>query len=221
MGDSTDTHILLETINEGRTRAITHPLGIEVPVSVRRLEGITGTSNPTIQKSIRRMTDKGWILYEAPSDPNTRSKSIILLDSNPQTANSFIQGTSKNGTLYNPFSTLPFRDFHKLRWGKGRIGKSKALIMEKMFSEGIVAQRSHPDDFNLSEKAFDYHFRGLRKMKLVDRIDRGQYKLVNNFVQMIEHLKAFSGENAAEGKAHLRIQDQRNKYYGRSGRCGG
>ncbi len=217
MGDSTDAHIFLETINEGRTRAIVHPLGIEVPVSVRRLEVITGTSNPTIQKSIGRMTNKGWILYESSSDPNTRSKSIIVLDSNLQTTSNLIQGIDKNGTLYNPFSVLPFRDFHKLRWGKGRIGKSKALIMEKMFSEGLVARRSHPEDFNLSEKAFDYHFRGLRKMKLVDRIGRGQYKLVGNFIRRIEYIREFSGENAAEGKAHLRIEDQRNKYYGRSG----
>ncbi len=217
MGDSTDAHIFLETINEGRIRAIVHPLGIEVPVSVRRLQVITGTSNPTIQKSIRRMIDKGWILYEFPSDPNTRSKSIILLDSNLQTTSSVIQGMNNNGTLYNPFSVLPFRDFHKLRWGKGRIGKSKALIMEKIFSEGLVARRSHPEDFNLSKHAFDYHFRGLKKMKLVDRIGRGQYKLVDDFIRRIEYIRKFSGENAAEGNAHLRIQDQRNKYYGRSG----
>ncbi len=124
MGGFTDRDVIRALIEVGERYGKPHPEGVEVSISVRELAQRARVDRQTIQKSLERLGESGWV-ERSDRGRGTHSGSLVLLI-NDQEADSY-EWLEDDESGSDDLPAIPM-----FRWGKGKLGKMSKPILEKV-----------------------------------------------------------------------------------------
>lgn len=180
--------------------------GVKVYLSVRALADAAGVSRPTAIKALDRLRDKK-LVYRASEGSGTKAGALILrvtqaLTTQPRGGEGIDSG--------QPLSNI-LRELLRLRWGPGRLGKLRALLLE------LIARSGDLTLSELSEQTGRRPYNVRRALQLLEarrlvECFGENYRLVSEFAAVLDNELEVTGIKRAERLQRKRHAEQSKAY---------
>jgi len=183
--------------------------GLKVYVSVRALALAAGTSKKTAGKALDRLRGRK-LLHRASEGRGTKAGALILRVSEvTQEVDTQPQGgvSTDSGLLLRSY----LRELLRLRWGPGRIGKLRALLLE------VIAQTGETPLSVLSDRTGRRRYDVRRALVMAEaralvECSGDTYRLVPEFAAALDNELEASGIKLSERLDRQRYERQREAY---------
>jgi hypothetical protein len=190
-----------------------HPEGVTLSLDVRSWAQRAGTSKAAVSRHVRRSPLMRII------KPGRGKKSATVLFVDPKAIGHKVRHSSTAGlgleekTSRSVSPSALLTTLERLRWGPGRIGKSKAALLH------ALAECSSP--LSLAELAsrlgrkpasLRAPLRWLIEAELLERVSRGVYALPSDFARRIEDARELGREPEADRLQIARHAGQRDAF---------
>ncbi len=180
--------------------------GIKVYLSVRALAEAAGVSKRTAIKALDRLRDKK-LVYRASEGSGTKAGALILRVTQAFTTQPVGGEYKDSGELLSNH----LRELLRLRWGPGRVGKLRALLLE------IIARSGEATLSELSDRTGRRRYNVRRALKLLEarhlvECSGELYRLVPEFAVALDNELEATGIKRAERLQRARHADESVAY---------
>jgi hypothetical protein len=190
-----------------------HPEGLALSVDVRTWAQMAGTTHTSVRRFIGRTTlirvtrkgsgrRSGEFVFVAPGVDKGTTKGHRAFHSS-----SFEVGIERSGTP----SALT-RTLERLRWGPGRIGKSRAAILHTMVECGSLSRKELASKLGRKPESLRGPLKWLVEVGLLCRLGRGVYDVPDDLRERVEDAREIAGEPQADRLQIARHDRERDAY---------
>jgi hypothetical protein len=190
-----------------------HPEGITLSLDVRSWAQRAGTSAAAVSRHVRRSPLMRVIRR------GTGKKSATVLFVAPKALGHQLKHSSTRGVSieHEPFSSVAgsalTRTLEKLRWGPGRIGKSKAALLHALVDcDGPLSRAELASKLGRKPASLRAPLQWLTDNGLLERVARGVYALPSDFARRIEEAREIGREPEADRLQIARHAGQRDAF---------
>jgi len=208
-GGPTDRAVYAALLITARRHGRASRGGVKVYVSVRALALAAGVSRPTAMKALDRLRGRK-LVYRASEGRGTKAGALILRVA--QATQAFTTQPRKGVSVDSgqPLRSH-FRELLRLRWGPGRVGKLRALLLD------VIARTGEATLDGLSERTGRRRCDVRRSLKLLEaralvECAGETYRLVPEFSASLDRELEATGILRAEHLDHARYERQREAY---------
>jgi hypothetical protein len=198
-------------LEAARQHGVDHPDGIELSIDVRTWAQMAGTHAATVSRFIRRSP----LVRQLRRGSGRRSGSVVLLvpsEIGSQLQHSTTGGVSKERSVADrPL----FRTLYRLRWGPGRIGKSRAALLTKVVECPGILRSELAQRLGRKPASLKKPLKWLVDAGLLERTGWGRYDVTAIFSERLDDLRAAGGEPEADRLQILNHNRQREGYRNR------
>ena len=198
-------------LEAARQHGVDHPDGVELSIDVRTWAQMAGTHAATVSRYIRRSP----LIRQLRRGSGRRSGSVVLLV--PSEIGSQLQhSTTGGGSKDCSVADRPlFRTLYRLRWGPGRIGKSRAALLTKVVECPGVSRLELAQRLGRKPASLKKPLKWLVDAGLLERTGWGRYDVTAIFSERLDDLRAAGGEPEADRLQILNHSRQREGYRNR------
>jgi hypothetical protein len=194
-----------------------HPEGVTLSMDVRTWAQRAGTGRATVSRFIRRSPlvrvirrgsgrKSGAVLFVVPSEANAREAI------GHKVGHSSTRGVTKEHTT--PASVSPSalsRTLERLRWGPGRIGKSRAALLASVVEcSGVMTRSEIAASLGRKPESLRAPLRWLVDAGLLERVGHGVYALPADFARRVEDAREAGREPEADRLQIARHERERD-----------
>jgi hypothetical protein len=190
-----------------------HPEGVTLSMDVRSWAQRAGTSAATVSRAIRRSPLVRVI------ERGRGKKGATVLFVVPEVIGHQLQHSSSGGVSIEHTSSASVaasalsRTLEKLRWGAGRIGKSKAALLNALVECDVPLSRSElASKLGRKPASLRAPLRWLIDAELLERVSRGVYALPSDFARRVEDAREMGREPEADRLQIARHAREREAY---------
>jgi hypothetical protein len=190
-----------------------HPEGITLSLDVRSWAQRAGTSAAAVSRHVRRSSLMRIL------KPGRGKKSATVLFVVPESLGHYLQHSSTLGVSieHEPFSSVAgnalLTTLERLRWGPGRIGKSKAALLHALVEcDSSLSRAELASRLGRKPASLRAPLRWLTDTGLLERVARGVYALPSDFARRIEDARELGGEPEADRRQIARHAGQRDAF---------
>jgi hypothetical protein len=194
-----------------RQHGVDHPDGIELSLDVRTWAQMAGTHAATVSRFVHRSP----LVRQLRRGSGQRAGSVVLLL--PREIGGKLQhSTTEVGSREPSVADRPlFRTLYRLRWGPGRIGKSRAALLTKVVECPGVSRSELAHRLGRKPASLKKPLKWLIDAGLLVRTGWGRYDLTDGFAQRLDDLRVVGGEPEADRLQILKHNHQRDGYRNR------
>lgn len=203
-GGGTDRHVYIALLITAKRYGRLTRSGIKVSISVRELAHAAGTSQTTVRAALRRLA-RAQLVRRVSGGRGPKAGALLL--KLPQDLHTQPSG----GGFQDSVQTLSeyLRDLLRIRWGPGRIGKTKELYLELLLRLGSATPRElSPRAGNRRPDNIRRALRDLEARDLVECSD-GRYSLAPDFAHAL--LEALRADGVPDVEYRQREEDKRQR----------
>jgi hypothetical protein len=193
-----------------------HPDGVGLDIDVRTWALNAGCCAATVSKFIRRSPLVGYekrglgrkhstVVFKAPPKIGVQSK-------HSSTRGVSIEKTPPCSVYARPL----FRTLYRLRWGAGRIGKSRAALLTAVVECPGAARHELADRLGRKPDSLKKPLKWLTEASLLIRVGRGRYDVPEDFAKRIDDAREMAGEPLADRLQMARHERERDGYRNRT-----
>jgi hypothetical protein len=199
-----------------------HPQGATLSLDVRTWAQRAGTSRATVSRHIRRSP-----LMRVIRRGSGRRSAVVLFVAPSEAIGHYLRHSSSRGGSQENSATASVspsalsETLARLRWGPGRIGKSRAAIMHTLAECGEVGELSRAEiAARLGRKPASMRapLRWLVEAGLLERTRHGHYALPADFARRVEDARELGREPEADRLQIARHNRERDGYRNRLGK---
>jgi hypothetical protein len=190
-----------------------HPEGVTLSLDVRTWAQRAGTSKAAVSRHVRRSSLMRII------KPGRGKKSATVLFVTPKSLGHKVRHSSTRGVSieHEPFSSVSpsalLTMLERLRWGPGRIGKSKAALLHALAECSVPLSRAElASKLGRKPASLRAPIRWLIDAELLERVGRGVYGLPADFARRIEDAREIGREPEADRLQIARHAGQRDAF---------
>jgi hypothetical protein len=190
-----------------------HPEGVTLSLDVRSWAQRAGTSKAAVSRHVRRSPLMRVIRRGA------GKKSATVLFVTPKSLGHKVRHSSTGGvgleeeTSRSVSPSALLTTLERLRWGPGRIGKSKAALLHALVECDSPLSRSEiAAKLGRKPASLRAPIRWLVDAELLERVARGVYALPADFARRIEDARELGGEPEADRRQIARHAGQRDAF---------
>ncbi len=191
-----------------------HPEGVTLSLDVRTWADMAGTSKASVSRHIRRSPLMRVI------QPGRGRRSATVLFTVPDTIghkarHSSTGGLCQEGTTSRSVSPDALtRTLERLRWGPGRIGKSRAALLKAVVDCDRVVSRSEiAAKLGRKPASIRAPLRWLVEAGLLERVGRGLYATPSDLARRIEDARELGREPEAD-RLQIARHDREREAFG-------
>ncbi len=190
-----------------------HPEGVTLSLDVRSWAQRAGTSKSALSRALKRSPLMRVI------KPGRGKKSATVLFKVPKAIGHQVGHSSTRWVSieHEPFSSVPLsalsRTLERLRFGPGRIGKSRAALLHALVECDSSLSRSElASKLGRKPASLRAPLRWLVDAELLERVGRGVYGLPADFARRIEDAREMGREPEADRLQIARHAGQRDAF---------
>jgi hypothetical protein len=190
-----------------------HPQGVTLSLDVRSWAQRAGTSAATISRTIRRSPLMRVI------ERGRGKKGATVLFVAPETIGHQLQHSSSRGVSLEHTSSASvaasalLTTLERLRWGPGRIGKSKAALLHALAEcSGTLSRAELASRLGRKPASLRAPLRWLVEVGLLERVGHGAYALPSDFARRVEDARELGREPEADRLQIARHARERESY---------
>jgi hypothetical protein len=190
-----------------------HPEGVTLSMDVRSWAQRAGTSKSALSRALRRSPLMRVI------EPGRGKKSATVLFVAPKAIGHKVGHSSTRGVSieHEPFSSVPLSallpTLERLRWGPGRIGKSKAALLHALVEcNGPLSRSELASKLGRKPASLRAPLQWLTDTGLLERVARGVYQLPADFEERVEEARELGREPEADRLQIARHAGQRDAF---------
>jgi hypothetical protein len=189
-----------------------HPDGVELSLDVRTWAQMAGTHAATVSRFVRRSP----LVRQLRRGSGRRAGSVVLLL--PSEIGGRMQhSTTGGGSKERSVADRPlFRTLYRLRWGPGRIGKSRAALLTKVVECPGASRSELAHRLGRKPASLKKSLKWCVDAGLLQRTGWGRYDVTDLFSERLEDLRAAGGEPEADRLQILKHNLQREGYRNRA-----
>jgi DNA-binding transcriptional ArsR family regulator len=214
MGGATGWSIYRAGLELCRRYGREHPEGLALSVDVRTWAQMAGTTHT----SVRRFIGRSSLIRVARKGSGRRSGEFVFVAPTAASgtaighkafhSSSFFVGIERSGT---PSALL--RTLERLRWGPGRIGKSRAAILHKLVEcDGTLSRKELASRLGKKPESLRVPLKWLVDAGLLERVSRGVYGVADDVHRRVEDAREIAGEPQADRLQIARHDRERDAY---------
>jgi hypothetical protein len=213
MGGATGWSIYRAGLELCRRYGREHEDGLVLSVDVRTWAQIAGTTHTSVRRFIGRTT----LIRVARKGSGRRSGEFVFVAPTPASGTAighkafhssrFEVDIERSGTP----SALT-RTLERLRWGPGRIGKSRAAILHKVVECGSLSRKELASRLGKKPESLRAPLKWLVEAELLERVSRGVYDVPDDIRERVEDARQISGEPEADRLQIARHDRERDAY---------
>jgi hypothetical protein len=198
-------------LEAARQHGVDHPDGVELSIDVRTWAQMAGTHAATVSRYIRRSP----LIRQLRRGSGRRSGSVVLLV--PSEIGSQLQhSTTVEVSKERSVADRPlFKTLYRLRWGPGRIGKSRAALLEKVVECPGISRSELAQRLGRKPASLQKPLKWLVDAGLLERTGWGRYDVTAIFSERLDDLRVAGGEPEADRLQILNHNRQREGYRNR------
>ena len=198
-----------------------HPEGATLSLDVRTWAQRAGTSRATVSRHIRRSP-----LMRVIRRGSGRRSAVVLFVAPSEAIGHYLRhsssrgGSQENSTTASVSPSALSETLARLRWGPGRIGKSRAAILRPLAECGGAGELSRAEiAARLGRKPSSMRapLRWLVEAGLLERTRYGHYALPADFARRVEDARELGREPEADRLQIARHDRERDGYRNRRG----
>lgn len=188
-----------------------HPDGVELSLDVRTWAQMAGTHAATVSRFVRRSP----LVRQLRRGVGRRAGSVVLLT--PREMGGKLQHSTTGGCRRErSVADRPlFRTLYRLRWGPGRIGKTRAALLTKVVECPGVSRSELAHRLGRKPASLKKPLKWLVDAGLLERPGRGRYDVTADFSERLDDLRAAGREPEADRLQIRKHNDQRDGYRNR------
>jgi Bifunctional DNA primase/polymerase, N-terminal/Primase C terminal 1 (PriCT-1) len=213
MGGATGWSIYRAGLELLRRYGREHKDGLALSVDVRTWAQMAGTTHTSVRRFIGRTT----LIRVARKGSGRRSGEFVFV------APHFAKGTTKGHQAFHSSSfevgiersgtpSALTRTLERLRWGPGRIGKSRAAILHKLVECGPLSRKELASGLGKNRESLRAPLKWLVDAGLLCRLGRGVYDVPDDLRERVEDARQLSGEPEADRLQIARHDRERDAY---------
>jgi hypothetical protein len=190
-----------------------HPEGVTLSLDVRSWAQRAGTSKSALSRALKRSSLMRVI------KPGRGKKSATVLFKVPKAIGHQVGHSSTRGVSIEQeaFSSVPLsalsRTLERLRFGPGRIGKSRAALLHALVEcDSSLSRAELASRLGRKPASLRAPLRWLIDAELLERVSRGVYALPADFARRIEDARELGGEPEADRRQIARHAGQRDAF---------
>jgi hypothetical protein len=190
-----------------------HPEGVTLSLDVRSWAQRAGTSKSALSRALKRSTLMRVI------KPGRGKKSATVLFVVPKAIGHQVGHSSTRWVSIEqkPFSSVPpsalSRTLERLRFGPGRIGKSRAALLHALVEcDSSLSRAELASRLGRKPASLRAPLRWLIDAELLERVARGVYALPSDFARRIEDAREIGREPEADRLQIARHATQRDAF---------
>lgn len=215
MGGATRWSIYRAGLELCRRYGREHPDGVVLSVDIRSWAQMAGTTHTSVRRFIGRTTlirvarkgsgrRSGEFVFVAP----TAASGTATIGHKAFHSSSIEVGIVRSGT---PSALL--RTLERLRWGPGRIGKSRAAILHKLVEcDATLSRKELASRLGKKPESLRAPLKWLVDAGLLKRISRGVYGVADDVQRRVEDAREIAGEPEADRLQIARHDRERDAY---------
>jgi Bifunctional DNA primase/polymerase, N-terminal/Primase C terminal 1 (PriCT-1) len=213
MGGATGWSIYRAGLELLRRYGREHPDGLILSVDVRTWAQMAGTTHT----SVRRFIGRTSLIRVARKGSGRRSGEFVFV------APGVDKGTTKGHRAFHSSSlevgiersgtpSALSRTLERLRWGPGRIGKSRAAILHKLVECGSLCRKELASKLGRKPESLRAPLKWLVDAGLIHRVSRGVYDVPGDIQEGVEDARQIAGEPEADRLQIARHDRERDAY---------
>lgn len=213
MGGATGWSIYRAGLELLRRYGREHPDGLILSVDVRTWAQMAGTTHTSVRRFVGRTT----LIRVARKGSGRRSGEFVFV------APHFAKGTTKGHQAFHSSSwgveiersgtpSALTRTLERLRWGPGRVGKSRAAILHKLVECGSLSRKELASRLGKKPESLRAPLKWLVDAGLLCRLGRGVYDVPADLRERVEDAREISGEPQADRLQIARHDRERDAY---------
>jgi hypothetical protein len=195
-------------LEAAREHGVEHPDGVELSLDVRTWAQMAGTHAATVSRFIRRSS----LIRQLRRGSGRRAGSVVLLvprEIGGKLQHSTTAGVSKERSVAGrPL----FRTLYRLRWGPGRIGKSRAALLTKVVECPGVSRSELAGRLGRKPDSLKKPLKWCVDAGLLFRTGWGRYDITDAFSERLDDLRVAGGEPEAD-RLQIRNHDRQREGY--------
>jgi hypothetical protein len=216
MGGATGWSIYRAGLELLRRYGREHTDGVVLSVDVRTWAQMAGTTHT----SVRRFIGRTSLIRVVRKGSGRRSGAFVFVVASEALAKghkAFHSSSSRVGietksTRSGTPSAL-LRLLERLRWGPGRIGKSKAAILHKLVEcDHALSRKELASKLGKKPESLRVPLKWLVDVGLLERVSRGVYAVADDLQRRVEDARQISGEPEADRLQIARHDRERDAY---------
>jgi hypothetical protein len=198
-------------LEAARQHGVDHPDGVELSIDVRTWSHMAGTHAATVSRYIRRSP----LVRQLRRGSGRTSGSVVLLVP-PEIGSQLQHSTTGGGCKERSVADRPlFRTLYRLRWGPGRIGKSRAALLTKVVECPGVSRSELASRLGRKPDSLKKPLKWCVDAGLLVRTGWGRYDITDAFSERLDDLRVAGGEPAADRLQIVNHNRQREGYRNR------
>jgi hypothetical protein len=214
MGGATGWSIYRAGLELLRRYGREHPDGLALSVDVRTWAQMAGTTHTSVRRFIGRTT----LIRVARKGSGRRSGEFLFVA--PTAASGTAIGhkafhSSSIGVCIERSGTPSalLRTLERLRWGPGRIGKSRAAILHKLVEcDDTLSRKELASRLGKKPESLRVPLKWLVDAGLLRRVGHGVYAVADNVQRRVEDVREIAGEPQADRLQIARHDRERDAY---------
>ncbi|KAL8965405.1 MAG: hypothetical protein Q9183_003870 [Haloplaca sp. 2 TL-2023] len=233
--DYTDRCTILSLIRQGLVFGVDQVEGIDVPISERTLAIKIGTTRKTAKNSLNRLIKQEEI-SRGNKVEGSRCKSYCLLtkslEEDVYTELSQVEIKERDTPSYISLPGTPmYKSLHSLlsefvdfRWGKDRFGKTNAthlsiLLYYSAYNDNQIYRNKEVAQIlsghygqEIKVEHLSRFFQKCTQGKILEKVDRGKYKIPEDIYERLRFFRESSGEYLAAAEQSATYEEERKQY---------
>ncbi len=190
-----------------------HPEGVSLSLDVRSWAQRAGTSKSALSRALERSP----LMRVIKAGRGKKSATVLFVAPKSLGHKVGHSTTHRVSIEHGPFSSVPpsalSRTLERLRFGPGRIGKSKAALLHALVECGSSRSRSElASKLGRKPASLRAPLRWLVDAELLERVSRGVYALPSDFARRIEDAREIGREPEADRLQIARHANQRDAF---------
>jgi hypothetical protein len=194
-----------------------HPDGVALDVDLRTWSLNAGTNASTVSRFIQRTP---LVRYEKKGTGRSRSRVVFVSPTGVPVQHLSTVGDSQESATSPSVAARPlFRTLYRLRWGAGRIGKSRAAILATVVEcPTAIKRREIAERLGRKPESLKRPLAWLVDNGLLAHTGYGRYAAPEDLERRIEDARELAGEPLADRLQVQRHERQRESYRKRNRR---
>jgi hypothetical protein len=211
MRGSTGWSCYMAALDAARQHGVDHRDGVELSLDVRTWAQMAGTSAASVSRFIGRSP----LLRQLRRGSGKRSGSVVLLV--PREIGVKLQhSTTGGGSIEPSVADGPlYRTLYRLRWGPGRIGKSKAALLAALVECPGASRSELARRLGRKPESLKKPLKWLVDAGLLVRTGWGRYDLAEDFSGRLDDQRELGREPEADRLQMARHNRERDGYRNR------
>jgi len=199
-------------LEAARQHGSEHPDGVELSLDARTWAQMAGTHAATVSRFVRRSP----LVRQLRRGSGQRCGSVVLLL--PREIGGKLQhSTTEGGSTERSVADRPlFRTLYRLRWGPGRIGKSRAALLTAVVECSGVSRSELAQRLGRKPASLKKPLKWCVDAGLLVRTGWGRYDVTDVFSQRLGDLRVAGREPEADRQQILDHDRERDGYRNRN-----